>query len=121
MRLHLDRDLQEDKTPMSVPFRVPPDLLTVRHKRGVSLRDIAASTKIGVNYLQAIEDGEFEKLPGGVFAISYLKQYAQAIDYDEEELLGYYRRAVGIEPREVATAAPKRHSWLGGWLARVLG
>lgn len=106
---------------MAVPFRVPPDLLTVRHKRGVSLRDISASTKIGINYLQAIEDGEFEKLPGGVFATSYLRQYAQAIDYDEEELLGYYRRAMGIEARLVGDAAPKRHSGLTGWLARVFG
>jgi len=87
----------------------------------VSLRDISASTKIGVNYLQAIEDGEFEKLPGGVFATSYLKQYAQAIDYDEEELLGYYRRALGIGPRQIAEVVPKRHSWLSGWFARVFG
>jgi cytoskeletal protein RodZ len=106
---------------MSVPFRVPPDLLTVRHKRGVSLHDIAASTKIGVNYLRAIEEGDFDKLPGGVYAASYLRQYAQAIDYDEEELLEYYRRAMGIAVLPESPGASKRHSSLWVWFARVFG
>jgi cytoskeletal protein RodZ len=106
---------------MSVPFRVPPDLLTVRHKRGISLHDITASTKIRVGYLQAIEYGDFEMLPGGIYSTSFIRQYARAIDYDENELLAYYYRAMGID-REAAEALPaRRHSALLMWFARVFG
>jgi cytoskeletal protein RodZ len=105
---------------MPVQPRVPPDLLTVRNKRGISLHDISASTKIGVNYLQAIENGEFEKLPGGVYNTSYVRQYARAIDYDENELLGYYYRAAGIDVRS-SELSPARHSSLLVWFARVFG
>jgi cytoskeleton protein RodZ len=106
---------------MPSSFRVPPDVLTVRHKQGISLHDIAASTKIGVFYLQAIEDGEFDKLPGGIYTTSYIRQYARAIDYDENELLEYYYRAAGLELQPPELPPAKRHSTLFMWLARVLG
>ena len=64
-----------------------PDLSSIRRSRGVSLEDIAARTKIGVFYLQAIESGNLGQLPGGIYTRSYVRQYAKAIDYDEDELL----------------------------------
>jgi cytoskeletal protein RodZ len=71
-------------------------LATIRHNRGISLRQIAESTKISVRSLEAIERGEFEKLPGGIYNTSYIRQYAHAIDYDESAILAaYYRQAAG--------------------------
>ena len=67
-------------------------LTTIRRNRGVSLEQIADSTKISIRSLQAIEQGEFRKLPGGIYNTSYIKQYAQAIDYDESILLEFYHR-----------------------------
>ncbi len=67
------------------------NLAGIRQRKGISLEDIAHTTKIGMHYLQAIEREEFRKLPGGVYNCSYLKQYARAIDIQEAELLGYYR------------------------------
>jgi cytoskeletal protein RodZ len=67
-------------------------LATIRHNRGVSLRQIADATKISIRSLEAIERGEFRKLPGGIYTTSYIRQYARAIDYDEAELLDFYRR-----------------------------
>jgi len=58
-------------------------LATIRRNRGLSLHQIAQSTKINVRSLEAIENGDFRKLPGGIYATSYIRQYAQAIDYDE--------------------------------------
>src|SRR5690348_15453456 len=58
-------------------------LSTIRRNRGISLEQIAASTKISIRSLEAIEHGEFGKLPGGIYNTSYIKQYARAIDYDE--------------------------------------
>jgi cytoskeletal protein RodZ len=89
----------------------PPDLVTVRRKKGISLKEIAQTTKIGVFYLQAIENGEFSKLPGGIYSTSYIRQYAQAIDYNESELLEHYYRAMGIAPEpETTEQRPSRHS-----------
>lgn len=62
-----------------------------RLKRGISLETIAASTKLSVRQLEAIEFGEFGRLPGGIYNTSYIKQYARAIDFDESDLLAYYR------------------------------
>lgn len=67
-------------------------LTTIRRNRGVSLEQIAESTKISIRSLEAIEQGEFRKLPGGIYNTSYIKQYARAIDYDECTLLAFYHR-----------------------------
>jgi len=72
-------------------------LATIRQNRGVSLQDISASTKISVRCLQAIEGGDFRKLPGGIYNTSYIRQYARAIDYDECELLAFYHRVMSGE------------------------
>jgi cytoskeletal protein RodZ len=65
-------------------------LATIRRNRGISLQQIAESTKISIRSLEAIEQGEFRKLPGGIYNTSYIKQYARAIDYDESEILRVY-------------------------------
>jgi cytoskeletal protein RodZ len=67
-------------------------LATLRRNRGITLQEISQSTKIGVRSLEAIEREEFGKLPGGIYATSYIRQYARAIDYPEDDLLECYRR-----------------------------
>jgi cytoskeletal protein RodZ len=72
---------------------LPTILMGWRNKNNISLAAIAAATNINPRYLEAIENGEFHKLPGGVYGVSYVRQYARAIQYDEDELVGYYRKA----------------------------
>jgi cytoskeletal protein RodZ len=88
-------------------------LATIRRNRGISLKQIAESTKIGVRSLEAIERGEFRKLPGGIYATSYIRQYAQAIDYDEEPILAGYRR-------EMAGEGNSRSGGKSSWSLRPL-
>jgi cytoskeletal protein RodZ len=82
------------------------DLARSRKQEGISLEDIADRTKISLRFLQAIENEEFDKLPGGIFSTSYLRQYASAIGYDEAELLAHYNRkmnpSAGVEDRREA-------------------
>jgi cytoskeletal protein RodZ len=78
-------------------------LATIRRNRGISLEQIAESTKISVRSLEAIERGDFRKLPGGIYNTSYIRQYARAIDYDESTILAEYRREMTApEPAPVA-------------------
>lgn len=72
-------------------------LATIRGNRGISLEQIAESTKISVRLLEAIERGEFRKLPGGIYNTSYIRQYARAIDYDEAAILTVYHREMNAE------------------------
>ncbi len=69
------------------------DLPALRQRKGVSLREIADSTKISIRFLQAIEEGDFGQLPGGIYDTSYLRQYARAIGVEEARVLAYYRAA----------------------------
>ena len=64
-----------------------------RQKKGISLESIAASTKLSIRLLEAIEAGVFSRLPGGIYNTNYIRQYARAIDFDESDLLAFYRRA----------------------------
>jgi cytoskeletal protein RodZ len=66
------------------------ELPRFRKRAGVSIEEIAQRTKISSRFLQAIEDEQFDQLPGGIYTTSYLRQYAAAIGYDEEALISYY-------------------------------
>jgi len=63
----------------------------LRHQRlqkKISLERVSLETKIGVRLLEAIEAGQFEKLPGGVFRRSFVLQYARALQLDPDEIVG---------------------------------
>ncbi|HTS62722.1 MAG TPA: helix-turn-helix domain-containing protein [Candidatus Acidoferrales bacterium] len=68
-----------------------PDLAGLRRQQGISLGQIADTTKIGLRYLEQIERGQFAKLPGGIYNTSYIRQYARAIGFPEDRLLRVYR------------------------------
>src|ERR1700691_2054635 len=80
-------------------------LSTIRCNRGITLEQIASATKISVRLLAAIEQGEFRKLPGGIYDTNYIRQYARAIDYDESAILAAYRLAKGAD---VKVSTPPR-------------
>jgi cytoskeletal protein RodZ len=94
------------------------DLPMFRKRAGVSLEQIAESTKIGSRFLKAIEGEQFEQLPGGIFSTSYLRQYAEAIGYDEDALLAYYNQK--MNPSEPISKGPQTEpgsrSLLDRWL-----
>src|ERR1700685_901725 len=70
------------------------DLPRFRKRAGVSLEEIVQRTKISSRFLRAIEDEQFDQLPGGIFTTSYLRQYAAAIGYDEDALVAFYVRKI---------------------------
>ena len=64
-----------------------------REMRGISLDQIMATTKISRRLLQALEDEQFELLPGGIFNKSYVRAYAKCVGMDEEEAVAEYLEA----------------------------
>src|ERR1044072_5808609 len=65
-----------------------------RLRTGLDLERIAQDTKISVRTLELIEEDQFEKLPGGGFARSFVRQYARSIGLDEDEILGELDKAL---------------------------
>ena len=60
-------------------------LRQARERRGISLRDIAATTKISVAALEALERNDTSKLPGGIFSRAFVRSYASEIGLDPDE------------------------------------
>jgi cytoskeletal protein RodZ len=97
------------------------DLARFRKRSGVSLEEIANSTKISSRFLHAIEAERFDQLPGGIFSTSYLRQYAEAIGYDGDALLAFYNQK--MNPAEPISKGPQTEtatrSLLDRWLRTV--
>ena len=68
-------------------------LRQARLRSGADLDKLAAATKINPRYLRAIESGEFDKLPGGIFARMFVKQYADALGLDGAAFAEEFQRS----------------------------
>lgn len=64
-----------------------------REMRNISLDEIAATTKIGTRLLRALEEEQFDLLPGGIFNKGYVRAYAKYVGIDEEEAIAGYLQA----------------------------
>ena len=64
-----------------------------REMRGVSLEEIAESTKIGTRSLRALEDEDFEKLPGGIFNKGFVRAYSRFLGLDEDQTVADFDNA----------------------------
>jgi cytoskeleton protein RodZ len=61
-----------------------------RELREVTLAEITAATRIGPRFLEALENEDWAKLPGGVFNRGFVRSIARYLGLDEEGLLGDY-------------------------------
>jgi cytoskeleton protein RodZ len=79
-----------------------------REKRNLQLDQVSRELKISTRFLEAIEQEHFDRLPGGVFAKSFVRQYARLLDIDEEEAAAEVQRTLGPpSPSQFTEAAPK--------------
>jgi cytoskeletal protein RodZ len=65
-------------------------LRQARERRGVSLRQIAATTKISVMTLDALERGDVPRLPGGIFTRAFIRSYAREVGFDPDQAVRDY-------------------------------
>jgi len=81
----------------------------------VTLEAIVDVTKISKRFLEAIENGAYGELPGGLFTTSYIRQYAEMIDYDSAEILEHQGGGV-----KETVSEERGGGWGKGLLAGVL-
>src|SRR5690349_16539455 len=86
-------------------------LRRARLKRNVELNRIADELKISATMLKAIEEERFEKLTGGVFERSLVRQYARYLELDESEILSELNQVLepppAVQEAAAAAAAPQ--------------
>jgi cytoskeleton protein RodZ len=63
-----------------------------RMRRNLELTQISNTLKISAKFLEAMEADRFDKLPGGVFTKSFVRQYAQYIGQDDQEIAAAMQR-----------------------------
>src|ERR1035437_1202068 len=109
-------------------------LRRTRLKRNLQLEEISNELKISTRFLQAIESDQYDKLPGGIFAKSFVRQYARLLGLDEEDIAGRVQQVPQpVQKAKQASVAPiqvpkvdewervgdKRFRW-SGWLSAVV-
>jgi cytoskeletal protein RodZ len=96
-------------------------LRVAREARGITLREISDHTRISMRYLEAIENDDYKRLPGGIFNRSFIKAYAKHIGFDEREALEGYARTArehGGSPDEVNTTPHHSTVYMDGGSSR---
>ena len=76
------------------------ELRRAREALGVTIREVADSTKISSSMLKGIEDNDLGSLPGGIFSRSFVRAYASEVKLNPEEMV---RRFLSQFPVEAAT------------------
>jgi len=87
-----------------------------REMREVSMEELTKATRISTRFLLALENEEWEKLPGGVFGRGFVRTIARYLGLDEESLLGEYDMARGsqatADPAKLEQRIPSPPKWL---------
>ena len=92
-------------------------LRDARNRRKVDLSEAEAATKIRPRFLRAMENEEWDVLPGGSYTRSFIRTYASYLGLDGERLAEEYRRASG-EPAPGERGAPRAEPVVASGLPR---
>ncbi len=82
-----------------------------REKRGLTIEQLSAQTRINVQYFQYIEADDIASLPGGFFYRSFVRQYARLMELPESDYQGELDRSLADESAQSAgrtTALPDK-------------
>ena len=69
-----------------------PNLRRIRIQRGVSIEQIAASTKVPADLWKGLERNDFSRWPNGIYARSFVREYANAVGVDPESTVDDFCR-----------------------------
>jgi cytoskeletal protein RodZ len=105
-------------------------LKQARIEARLSVDDVSTSTRVRVPILHAIEDDDFSRCGGDVYARGHLRTLARAVGLDPGEVLARYEEEYGGSPAPVPTAAmfeaerikpePRRPNWTAAMVAAIV-
>src|ERR1700681_4252661 len=87
-----------------------------REMREVTLKEVTTATRIGPRFLEALENEEWEKLPGGIFSRGFVRSIARYLGLNEEDFLAEYDLARGEQkieaPAPYENPIPSPPKWI---------
>jgi len=86
--------------------RVGAELTEARERLGWTLPDIAAHLRIRLPFLTAIEQGRLDQLPGGAYAMGFVRTYAKALGLEPDAVARRFRSEVAAVSRKPELAFP---------------
>ena len=86
-----------------------------REMRGVTIEEISVATRISTRFLEALENEQWEELPGGVFNRGFIRSVARFLGLDEDALVAEYALETKNRPSpriiELETPSAMPRSW----------
>jgi cytoskeleton protein RodZ len=67
----------------------------VRETKGLTVDEVASKTRIRTDFVKALEEGNFAKLPDQVFARGFVRSYARSLGLDEEDAIHRFAQSAG--------------------------
>jgi cytoskeletal protein RodZ len=102
-------------------------LKKARLEKGISLEQLEEMTKIRKRYLEAIEEGDYNVLPGNFYVRAFIKNYAEAVGLDPNEVLTFYGNAIpparlegDIEPVRRSRKIRRNNKAWSKWASNIL-
>ena len=77
-----------------------------RLRGGYNLADAAKVLRIQLQYLQALEEGRFDQIPGTAYTIGFLRSYAGFLGLDPDEIVGAFKRERSLDTGEQRLSFP---------------
>lgn len=84
-----------------------------REKKGLSIDDVVATTKIRRDFIVAIERGNFKSLPSDAYAMGFVKNYAQFLGIPEIRAAALMRREYAARHEDIMPTYKKKHGLPG--------
>ena len=81
-------------------------LRQARLAKEISLEEVAEATKIQVKYLEILEEGDYQKLPGDIYSKAWLKLYGDFLGLQVNELLVDYKIEKSISNKLTKVSSP---------------
>ncbi|AET68981.1 hypothetical protein Desor_3494 [Desulfosporosinus orientis DSM 765] len=95
-------------------------LRTARENKGWSLIDTEEVTKIRVRYIQALEEEEYEVLPGATYVKGYLRTYAKQLGLNSDDIIELYSASNQPEAPPVIEVSDKITRTHSSWIRPVI-
>jgi transcriptional regulator with XRE-family HTH domain len=84
------------------------ELKQARIKRNLTLQQLSTKTRIDIKFIEAIEAGDFSFLPE-LYVVAFTKQYAKAVDLDEDIIIKKYQALKKGVPYEEGSLKQEEH------------
>jgi len=94
-----------DDEPIAAIDSVGQRLRAAREAKGLTIEDVASSTRIPTRHLLSLEESDWGKLPASTYSVGFAKNYAGAVGLDRAEIAEQLRAEMGSElPAHYSTA-----------------